>query len=92
MSWIDGVVLDGYDLPRRHERLLLRLFEGAIRPGPIDTQAFPPPGFMPLVSLREYSTGIVQRASAQATLDRLQPIRDSSIHAALSELNSPPEA
>jgi len=83
---IDAVVLKGYDLPPRLERKLLDQFTGHRRPVPFPFNGFFPCGFTACIPYDEYVSEGFGRASAKATLKRLQPIRDEAVHEAMEHL------
>jgi len=83
---IDALVLKGYDLPPRLERKLLDQFTGQRRPVPFPFDGFFPTDFTASIPYHEYVSEGFRRASAQATLKRLQPIRDEAVHEAMEHL------
>lgn len=83
---IDALVLEGYDLPPRLERKLLDQFTGHQRPVPFRFDGFFPRDFTACIPYHEYVSESFRRAEAQATLDRLEPIRDKSVHDAMEHL------
>jgi len=83
---IDAVVLKGYDLPPRLERKLLDQFTGHRRPVPFPFDGFFPSDLTACIPYDEYVSEGFGRASAQATLKRLQPIRDEAVHEAMEHL------
>ncbi len=84
---IDAEVLKAYDLHPRLERLLLDYFSGERRPGPVEFTEYFPSWFTPHLSWGDYLAGVVNRASAAATLERLTPLDDPLITAALAALD-----
>ncbi|NQT51114.1 N-6 DNA methylase [bacterium] len=83
---IDALVLQGYDLPPRLERKLLDQFSGHRRPVPFPFTEFFPSDFTACIPYHEFVSPRFRRASARATLARLQPIRDEAIHEAMEHL------
>ena len=83
---IDALVLRGYDLPPRLERKLLDQFSGHRRPVPFPFSRFFPNDFTACIPYHEYVSEAFRRASAQATLRRLEPIRDEAVHEAMEHL------
>ena len=83
---IDALVLRGYDLPPRVERKLLDQFTGHRRPVPFPFNGFFPSDFTACIPYHEYVSEAFRQASAQATLKRLQPIRDEAVHEAMEHL------
>jgi len=83
---IDALVLKGYDLPPWLERRVLDQFSGHQRPVPFEFRGFFPKGFRPRVPYHEYVSADWERARADETLKRLEPIRDQAIHEAMEHL------
>lgn len=83
---IDAEILKAYDLAPRLERSVLDYFTGHRRPVPVEFIEYYPEDFKPFIPWHLYTSGILERAAAGATLRRLRVIDDPVVSSALSNL------
>lgn len=91
LAKIDAEVLTAYDLPPRMEKMLLDIFAGYQRPGPVGFTGYHPPGFRPAIPWRIFISEAFQSSSARDTLARLPVLNDPVISAAVRDLDENPE-
>lgn len=84
---IDAEVLRGYDLPPRLEYELLASFQHALRPVACEFTGYYPDEFDSYIPLHELISPAFEEARADRILERLTPINDPVISAAMSQLN-----
>ncbi len=83
---IDAEILKAYDLAPRLERSVLDYFTGHRRPVPVEFIEYYPEDFKPFIPWYLYTSGVLERAAAGATLRRLRVIDDPIVTSALSNL------
>jgi N-6 DNA methylase len=84
---IDAEILRAYDLPPRLEYELLAFFQYAPRPVPFEFTGYYPDEFDSYIPLHELISPAFEEARADRLLQRLTPINDPVISAAMSQLD-----
>jgi hypothetical protein len=84
---IDAEILAVYDLPPKLERELLDTFQGEKRPIPFMFTGYYPDGLEAYIPLHELISREFQEARADLVLQRLVPVDDPIISAAMAQLH-----